>query len=231
MDEGLSVIMMGATGAVGGEVVAALQTLSGLNKLTILSRRLLAEPVGPKVKQEIVDVLDPLSYRHLVLGYRVAICTLGVGQPSKVRATEFIKVDKDAVIGFATACKHGGVTHFELLSAVAADSQSRSLYLRTKGELQEALVALGFERLSLFQPSMILTPTNRYGFGQAILLAIWPMLGTLFVGSLRKYRGIDVTTLGSALAANVFTPGRGVEILQWREFVTLAAPIVAMHRK
>jgi uncharacterized protein YbjT (DUF2867 family) len=223
----IPVIMMGATGAVGGHVVAALQALPQLGKLTILGRRLLPGPFAPAIKQEIVDVLDPWSYRHLVTGHEIAICTLGVGQPSKVSEAEFVKIDRDAVIAFATACKQSGVKHFELLGAVAADSKSRSFYLRTKGELQDALVALNFERLSVFQPSMILTPTNRYGAAQGILLAIWPIVSVLFVGPLRKYRGIPVATLGTAIAANLFTQGPGVEILQWPDFVALAAPIIA----
>ena len=74
---------------------------------------------------------------------------------------EFVHIDKDVVIAFATICKQNSVRHFELLGAVGTDSKSRSFYLRIKGELEEALVALNFERLSLFQPSMILTPTNR----------------------------------------------------------------------
>lgn len=214
---------MGATGAVGGHVVSALQALPQLEKLTILGRRLLPGAFVPAVKQEIVNVLDPSSYRHLVAGHRIAICTLGVGQPSKVSEAEFVKVDRDAVIAFATACKEGGVAHFELLGSVAADSKSRSLYLRAKGELQDALIALNFERLSIFQPSMIVTPTNRYGMGQGILLALWPTLSALFVGPLRKYRGIPVATLGAAIAANLLTDGRGVEILYWQDFVALAA--------
>ena len=147
------------------------------------------QAVDPAVKQEIVDVLDSSSYRHLVPGHDVAICTLGVGQPSKISKAEFVKVDRDAVIAFATACKQSGVKHFELLSSVAVDSKSGSFYLRTKGELQDALVALNFERLSLFQPSMLLTPTNRYGFGQGVLLALWPILTPLL---LALYANIEV---------------------------------------
>ena len=89
---------------------------------------------------------------------------------------EFVRVDKDAVIGFARACEEAGVAQLELLSAVGAYARSRSLYLRTKGELCDAVVALGFQRLSLFPPSMILTPTKRYGVVQGIALALWPKL-------------------------------------------------------
>lgn len=118
---------------------------------------------------------------------------------------EFVHIDKDVVIAFATICKQNGVRHFELLCAVGADSKSRSFYLRIKGELEDALVALNFERLSLFQPSMILTPTNRYGIQQALTLTFWPMLSPLLFGPLRKFRGVRVETLGAAMAKQLTT--------------------------
>ena len=85
------------------------------------------------------------------------------------------------------------------------------------------VAALGFERLSLFHPSMILTPENRYGFSQAVTLAVWPKLTPLLGGSLRKLRGIPVAQLGAAMARNVATAGAGEETLEWDAIVKLAA--------
>jgi uncharacterized protein YbjT (DUF2867 family) len=219
----LRVVMIGATGAVGQQVVAALRNNAALEQLTVLGRRPLPDVASPAIAQHVVDVLNPSTYQHLLSGHQAAVCTLGVGQPSAVSEAEFVRVDKDAVLAFATACKQAGIMHFELLGSVTADAQSRSLYLRTKGELCDALVALSFERLSIFAPSMILTPTNRYGFGQGLILAVWPKLNPLLRGAWRKYRGIAVETLGAAMAANLFAGGTGVEHLHWQDFVALAA--------
>jgi hypothetical protein len=89
--------------------------------------------------------------------------------------------------------------------------------------LQNELFALEFERLSLFQPSMILTPANRYGLAQGVTLAIWPLLSHALIGGLKKYRGIPVNSLGSAIANNLFVPGEGLEFLLWPEITRLAA--------
>jgi uncharacterized protein YbjT (DUF2867 family) len=220
--ETLTVVMLGATGAVGGDVVAALQTMPQLQRLSLLNRRALPKLEGPHTQQHVVDVFQPSSYSQHLAGHQVAICTFGVGEPTKVSHEELVRVDKDAVIAFATACSNAGIKHFELLCSVAADPKSRNFYLRTKGQLRDALVALGFERLSIFQPSMILTPTNRYGLSQALTLKIWPLLNPLLRGSAAKYRGINIETLGGAMAANLLAKTNGVEILHWPEFVTLA---------
>jgi uncharacterized protein YbjT (DUF2867 family) len=179
----------------------------------------------------VVDVLDPSSYQSLLGGHEVAICTLGVGQPSKMTTAEFTRIDKDAALASATAYKQAGVRHFQLLGSVGSDSSSRNFHLRSKGELQDALIALDFERLSIFQPSMILTPTNRYGCLQGLTLVVWPWLNPILQGSWQAYRGIKVSTLGAAIARNAQVRGKGVELIQWRDFQDLAAQQRYRHRR
>lgn len=219
-DDTLSVVMMGATGAVGTCVVNTFKE-TGLKRLALLGRRPLANADAPFIQQHTVDVLQPASYSDLLSGYDCAICTLGVGQPSKIDKQTFIKIDKLAVIDFATACKEAGVKHFQLLSSVGSHPQSLSFYLRCKGELEDALKALGFERLSIFKPSMILTPTNRYGFSQALTLKVWPWLDGVLQGNLRQYRGIKIADLGRAIALNSFKPKTVYECLTWVDFRAL----------
>lgn len=210
MSKSLSVAMLGASGAVGSEVVNTLLSMPELKQLTLLGRREITLPTSAKsksVSQHVIDIDASATWAPLVAGHESAVCTFGVGESSKVSKAELTHIDKDVVIAFATICKQVGVKHFELLNSVGADARSRSFYLRTKGELCDALIALNFERLSLFQPSMILTPTNRYGITQALTLAFWPGLSRLMLGPTRKYRGIRVETLGAAMAKNLATDG------------------------
>lgn len=224
MNKTLSVAMIGATGAVGGHCVSKLLSSPGLGRLTTLGRRRINDVSDPRLDQHVVDVFDAETYRDRLTGHDAAICTFGVGQPSKVDRAEFVRTDKRTVLDYAKACRAAGVRHFELLASVGIDSKSSSFYLRTKGELVDALKALDFERLSIFQPSMILTPANRYGFGQAMLLAFWPHLDPLLSGGWRKYRGVRMDRLGAAMANNLFGARRnGLEILEWDEIMKLSA--------
>ena len=216
------VVVLGATGAVGAAVVRSLLARGSAVPLTLLGRRTAAHLDAPSVTQHAVDVFRPESYRALIDGHQAAVCTLGVGEPSKASREEFVRVDRDAALGFATACKERGVRHFELLGSVGANARSRQFYLRTKGELEEGLRALSFHRLSLFRPSMILTPTNRYGVSQAVTLAVWPRLDPVLRGPARKLRGVRLERLGAAMANNLFTTGKGAEVLYWDDFERLA---------
>ncbi|MFT6865967.1 MAG: hypothetical protein ACJA08_000794 [Cyclobacteriaceae bacterium] len=217
----LSVVMLGASGAVGTHVAQTLQNNKDIKRLTLLGRTAISSLTASSVRQYKVDIFDVSSYEEYIPEHTVAICTLGVGEPSKMSKEEFIKIDKIAVRDFAVACKTVGVSHFELLASVGINSKSSSFYLKTKGELVEELKALNFERLSIFQPSMILTPSNRYGISQAIILKIWPLLKPLLLGSLKKYRGIPVEVLGRSMALNIFESKSGHEILQWDDFYAI----------
>lgn len=214
----ISVAMLGATGAVGTEAFKTLLKMSAVKRISTFGRRPVSDVDEPKVEQHKIDIFQPETYANLLSGHEAAICTLGVGQPSKMTKEDFLKIDKIAVLDFAKACKKAGISHFELLSSVGISPKSSSFFLKTKGELVEELKALNFERLSIFQPSMILTPTNRYGLTQAITLAIWPVIDSLFLGSWKKYKGVKVENLGKAFAENLLPKKSGFEILTWTDF-------------
>jgi uncharacterized protein YbjT (DUF2867 family) len=78
-----NIIILGATGAVGTEVV---RTLSGSFDVTVtaLTQRPVTENFDTNIATHIVDPLDPKTYADILIGHKIAICTLGVGQSTKV---------------------------------------------------------------------------------------------------------------------------------------------------
>lgn len=109
--ESVSIVMLGVTGAFRGEVAKTLLNMPELGHLTLLGRRPLsdissdADNVAEKVVQHKVDIFEPNLYLSLIAQHDVAICTLSVGQPSKMSKQDFLKVDKHAVLDFAAVCK------------------------------------------------------------------------------------------------------------------------------
>lgn len=213
-------VMLGASGAAGLETNNQLLKSVKPKKISSLGRRKI-DLVDSNLEQHEIDIFKPESYSELLSNHEIAICTLGVGEPSKISKEDFIKIDKSAVLDFAKACKNAGVQHFQLLSSVGISAKANNYYLRTKGELVEEIKELNFERFSVFQPSMILTTTNRYGFSQGLVLKVWPVINYILVGSLSKYKGVKVAVLGKAIANNVLTDKKGVEFLAFDGIVRL----------
>ena len=221
--ENKNILLFGATGAVGGEALKALLELPGVGKVTVLGRRKAEIPSARgKLVQAVVDLARPASFAKYLKGQNHALCTLGLGQPSKVSREEFVRVDRDLVLGIATACRKAGVKGFSMLSAVGADAHSSVWYSQVKGQLEEGLRQLHFERLRLFRPSMIVTPTNRYDWLQGLLLKVWPRINPFLIGPLVKFRGIRVEELGRAMALSALAGGEpGTQILYWADFKAL----------
>lgn len=227
MSQTRSVVMLGATGAVGNIAAMAMAQSPLLSQLTLLGRRPVENISAKIVKQHVIDIASPVSYSHLLAEHDTAVCTLGVGQPSKVSREEFVRIDKEVVIDFAKSCQQAGVRHFILLSSVGTSSSSNSFYLRIKGELEDELKALKFDHLSLFHPSMIMTPTNRYGFSQALALKLMPFIDPFLVGSLKQFRSIKVEHLARAIAVQAIKTTlventQVVEVLDWNNFQLLS---------
>ena len=226
----MQAVVIGATGAVGSALVAELIKQPSVKKITLLGRRPATLPAGDtsKVVQHQVDMFDVKSYRQHLAGHTVAFSTLGVGEPSKMSPEEFAKIDYECVRDFGHAFAEAGGRRFYALTAVGANPGSRVHYLRVKGFLERDLSGMGFERVGFFEPSMIMTPENRYGFTQAIALKIFPTIDHVLVGGLSKYRSVKVGDLGRCIAlAAVRAPvGRGaeptvVERFQWTDYQKL----------
>lgn len=220
MSDSRSAVVLGGTGAVGSSVVRALLAGDVWRRVTVLVRRpdALSELKDPRLERRVVDVLDPGQYAGFLPGHGVAFCTLGIGEPSKVSKEEFRRVDLDGTAAFAAACKRAGVTHFSLLTAVGANSRSRIYYTWLKGQVEERVKAEGFPRASFFRPSLLVTPTNRYGLIQGVFLAVFPFVDPVLVGPLSRFRSIKVSELGKAMVRHAERPGAGVETLEWKEF-------------
>lgn len=220
MGDSRSAVVLGGTGAVGSAVVRALLAGDVWRRVTVLVRRAgaLGELKDARLERHVCDVLDAGQYERFLPGHGVAFCTLGIGEPSKVSPEEFRRVDLEGAAAFAAACRRQGVTHFSLLTAVGANPRSRVRYVRIKGEIEGRVRGEGFARASFFRPSMLVTPTNRYGFTQGVALAVFPFLDRFLVGPLSRFHSITVSDLGKAMVRHAERPGAGVEVLEWREF-------------
>lgn len=216
-------IVVGATGAVGSALVRELCASSQCEAVTVLVRR----PVDtfandPKVIQRMMD-LDQLERDTLVAaaGCDRGFCTLGIGQPSKAPRDELWRVDVEYAAAFARGCRAAGVRHVSLLSAVGAKLGSRTYYFHVKGSAEKAMVDPGFERVSHFRPSVIITPQARYGTGDHLLRWTMPKVSWMLPGRVHEVRMED---LARAMCRNAEQPATAaVEILHYPDFVRINA--------
>jgi uncharacterized protein YbjT (DUF2867 family) len=136
-------------------------------------------------------------------------------------------VDHDHVLTVATKAKSAGAHRFALVSSVGAGPASRSFYLRTKGETERDLQALGFETLEVLRPSLLLGERSERRPAEAMGIAVTRGLSALMVGRLRSYRPIPADQVAAAMVAGLLQGKPGVHVRSHDEIEALARELAA----
>lgn len=200
-------LVAGASGLVGRELVRLAVADHCWQPLTLVVRRAIAAPAGARSLTVDFSRLPALP----VAGS--AVCALGTTIAVAGSQDAFRAVDFDAVIAFARAAHKAGVKRFAAVSALGADRRSATFYNRVKGEAEEALSAIGFDSLVLARPSLLagdrqsLAQAPRRGEQWALRL-VKPVAGLIPAA----WRPIEAVTVARALlvALSEARPGRRI---------------------
>lgn len=217
MNTPAAVLLAGASGLVGSSVLS----------------RLLSQPIGPRVLAPVRRPLDARSVRlvapvsdlspgadqELLQRLRTEapaidayLCCLGTTIKAAGSREAFLAIDRDLVLRFAAMARELGARQAILVSSVGASAQSGNFYLRVKGETERSLAEMGFERVDLLRPGLLLGERSESRPGEAFARALTPLTNPFLRGPLRRYRGIaadDVAAAAVALLGNG-EPGRHV---------------------
>ncbi|HMI20494.1 MAG TPA: NAD-dependent dehydratase [Sphingomonas sp.] len=198
-----TILLAGATGLVGQHVLANALADERINSVIAPTRRPLA--VHPKLTNPLVD-FERLPADAEWWSVDGAICTLGTTRGKAGSDEAFHRVDHDYPLVVAGLVRARGATRFALNSALGANAGSHFLYPRTKGELEDDLVALGFASLTLVRPGLIGGKREEFRAVERISLAL---LGTLAPLMPRRYRINPAGTIAGTLveAAVAGPPG------------------------
>lgn len=192
-------ILIGATGLVGARCLDLLLKSSDYRQVTAVSRR----PV-PLQHARLVRVETPFEQLGEVLGELsadAAFCCLGTTIRQAGTKAEFHKVDYGYVLEFADAMRRRGAGHFLLVSALGAHPRSPIFYNRVKGLLEQDLKALGFPRLSVFRPSLLLGTRDRLRPAEALSTRFSGLVSPFLRGPLSALHPIPAVEVAAAMVA------------------------------
>ncbi|ONG38637.1 hypothetical protein BKE30_11910 [Alkanindiges hydrocarboniclasticus] len=207
-----SAIVIGATGLVGCLLVEKLLASRHYRTVYQVVRHASPAIVGTAYDQSLQTIVVPdfgrleKALTRLDLNEADAFSTLGTTLKQAGSKAKFSQVDLTYNLNFAQTVKELGAQHFLLLSATGANADSAVFYNRIKGQLERAVEQLCFERLSIFQPSLLLgqhrdkrlmesVAQKAFKLGQHIVPADW------------RYRPIEAERVAQAmyLAATGFS--------------------------
>lgn len=198
------VLLTGATGLVGGHLLRMLLNAPDIKSIAAPTRRPLSDifgvfnPHDPQLTDALAQVVDPVD---------IVFCCLGTTRREAGSKEAFVHADYTLVIDTALVGKKLGAQHMLVVSAMGANAHSPFFYNRVKGEMEEALIAQQWPRLTIARPSMLVGEREKKRAGETLLAPLFSLLP----GNLKS---IDARDVASALLAEALSPAQeGVRIL------------------
>lgn len=207
----LSVLLVGATGLVGRECLRLLLADGGFNRIVAVARRPLSPDVrSPKLETHVID-FDHLNEYEEFFSVDAIICALGTTIRQAGSRTRFRTVDYEYPLAFARLGRRHGCRHFLVVSALGANARSRVFYNRVKGELENSLRALGYPRLTIVRPSLLLGPRAELRLGEEVAKRVTRWLGPLVP---RAFRPVEARMVATTLVHAAHADGSGIRVIE-----------------
>jgi uncharacterized protein YbjT (DUF2867 family) len=208
-------VILGATGMVGGYALRYALDHPSVGRVTVIARRKLGFS-HPKLNEVMhQDFADCSSLAEALSAQDAAIFCLGA-YTGAVTAAELRTITVDYTVEFARVLRRSSPeAAFSFLSGKGADptGRSRMPFARYKGEAEKALLAAGFPRVYIFRPAYIypVEPRKEPNFSYRLLRAIYPTFRLLFPNQVIRNDDLARAMVNVALAK---TAGRESRIFE-----------------
>ncbi len=203
---GLRVLVAGGSGLIGSQLVQQLLARDESTHIYMPTRRV------PKADSAhlhlLIDDLKPEQLgsieqwlRQQLAGQKldIFICALGTTLRKAGSQHAFVKVDRDLALGFAAMGRRLGAKRVIWVSSVGARMQSGSFYLRVKGEAERGLAEMGYDRVDIIRPSLLLGDRTESRPAEALAQVLAPIYNPLLFGPFSKYRAIHASQVAAAM--------------------------------
>lgn len=203
----LRLLLAGATGAVGNQVLALALADPRIEQVIAPTRRPLTNHA--KLYNPVID------FAHLPVeapwwNVDAVICTLGTTIKVAGSQAAFAAVDRDLPIQVARLAKAAGATRFALNSSLGANPAG-NFYLRTKAEAEAGIRNLNYPIFTIVRPSLIDTAREESRPGERIGVIIARIFRPLIP---YRYRAVKAEHIALALLNGVLRDQSGECIIE-----------------
>ncbi|MEA1063401.1 NAD(P)H-binding protein [Erwinia sp. HR93] len=167
------ILLTGATGLVGGELLRLLLEEPRVTQLIAPTRRplppaqKLVNPCDPQLTDALGQINEPID---------IVFCCLGTTRREAGSKQEFVLADYSLVVDTALVGQKWGAKHMLVVSALGANPHSPFFYSRVKGEMEQALIAQEWPRLTIVRPSMLLGHRDKRRLNESLFAPLFRLL-------------------------------------------------------
>ena len=191
-------VIIGATGAVGKEILKEILSCEYYERIYVLGRNSISRlPEDGKLTKIVID-FENMRFDTSILDNADVFASLGTTIKIAGSKENQRKIDVDYTVNFAKLCE-GKVRSFNVVSAIGANSKSKNFYNSLKGELEDKLKEMNLGILRIFQPSLLISKRADERFLEKLFIKISPVFKFLLRGKAKKYSPIETYVLGKEI--------------------------------
>ncbi len=226
-----SLVVVGATGMVGGYALRYGLNNAAVNSVTSIGRKKLGIS-HPKLKQVLhQNFADCSALSDVLSGQDGAVFCLGTYTGS-VSDAELHRITVDYTVEFSRVLRGSSPgAAFSFLSGNGADptGRSRLAFARYKGEAETALLAAGFPHVYLFRPAYIypVEPRKEPSFTYRLLRSIYPAFRVLFPNQVIRADDLALAMLDAVVSG---TGQRGGPVFENRDIRAMVESLQPQRR-
>lgn len=202
------VIVAGASGLVGSELLNLLLDNDKIDEVVALVRRPL--PVSNIKLVQILTSFDSLGEIKNDLKGDALYCCLGTTKNKTPDESDYRKVDHDYPVALAKLASENKVSQFHLISALGADPNSGIFYNKLKGETERDIKEIPFRAIYIYQPSLLTGDRKEKRQVEKLAISLMKIINPLLAGSLKKYKSIQAITVAKAMINQTFKNEEGI---------------------
>ena len=195
----IDAIIIGATGATGQELVKLLLNDTNYRNITVFVRK----KINLKHKKLTVHKIDFSKlndFKDLIVG-DILFSALGTTKKEAGGKNKQYLVDYTYQLQFAKIASENGVKTYSLVSSIGADEKSFFFYPKIKGQLEEAIKDLSFEKIQIFQPPSLIRQPELIRSGEKTSLKFLKFINS--IGLLKSLEPLHVKNLAKKMIAEV----------------------------
>jgi len=157
-------IVIGATGLIGKHLTKLLLDDSSYSTVKVFVRKSL-NISNPKLEEHIVNFDEIDKWKNKIIGDELFSAMGTTIRKAGSKEAQF-KIDVTYQYEFTKAGAENGVSSYFLVSSSGANAKSKLFYMRIKGELEEKVKLLPFNKIRIFRPSLLLGNRDDKRFGE-----------------------------------------------------------------
>ena len=210
----MKALVLGATGAIGKDLVELLLKDPTVDRVDIFVRREVNIP-SAKLVVHVVDFDHPEQWADKLSG-DVLFSTLGTTIRAAGSQEAQWKVDYTYQYNAAKAARENGVPTYVLVSSVGANAKSKVFYTHMKGALDNAVQELGFPGCFILRPpSLIRKGSDRFGEKAGIVA----LRAFNAIGLMRAWKPMPTEAVAAAMLRLAKSGREGTEIVDAQEIL------------